>query len=148
MLSSALMQTHIRYSELRHIDDLDDLLTKDMDYCIILYEDRPDKGHWAALSKYNGIYEHLRLYTRRRLNQATPYLTNMLKDKEYIYNNVKYQDRDGYVNTCGSHVVHRLYRLKNDGMDLHAYYEFMKSIKDKFAIDYDIIVAEFINKWF
>ena len=26
----------IRYSELRHIDDLDDLLTKDMDYCIIL----------------------------------------------------------------------------------------------------------------
>ena len=41
----------IRYSELRHIDDLDDLLTKDMDYCIILYEDRPDKGHCTALSK-------------------------------------------------------------------------------------------------
>jgi hypothetical protein len=33
-----------RYSELRHIDDLDDLLTQDMDYCIILYEDRPDRG--------------------------------------------------------------------------------------------------------
>ena len=42
----------------------------------------------------------------------------------------------------------RLYRLKNDGMDLHAYYEFMISVKDKFASDYDIIVAEFINKWF
>ena len=39
----------IRYSELRQIDDLDDLLTNDMDYCSILYEDRPDKGHWAAL---------------------------------------------------------------------------------------------------
>ena len=38
-------------SELRHIDDLDDLLTKEMDYCILLYEDRPDTGHWAALSK-------------------------------------------------------------------------------------------------
>ena len=34
-----------QYSELRHIDDLDDLLTNDMDYCIILYEDRPGKGH-------------------------------------------------------------------------------------------------------
>ena len=31
----------IRYSELRHIDDLDELLTKDLDYCIVLYEDRP-----------------------------------------------------------------------------------------------------------
>ena len=55
----------IRYSELRHIDDLDDLLTKDMDYCIILYEDRPAIGHWPALSKYNGIYEHFDSYGNR-----------------------------------------------------------------------------------
>ena len=139
----------IRYSELRHIDDLDGLLSNDMDYCIILYEDRPDKGHWAALSKFNSKYEHFDSYgnrpdkslewvimkMRRRLNMASPYLTNLLKDKQYIYNNVKYQDRDGYVNTCGSHVVHRLYRLKNDDTDLHAYYDFMKSIKDEFAIN-------------
>ena len=86
----------IRYSELRHIDDLDDLLTHDMDYCIILYEDRPDKGHWTALLKYNGIYEHFDSYgnipdkslewvnmkMRRKLNQATPYLSNLLKSKE------------------------------------------------------------------
>ncbi|MFM7986295.1 MAG: hypothetical protein ACKPKO_43980, partial [Candidatus Fonsibacter sp.] len=39
----------IKYSELRHIDDLDNLLTKDIEYCIILYEDRPDRGHWTAL---------------------------------------------------------------------------------------------------
>ena len=133
-----------------------------MVYFIILYEDKPNRGHWAALSKYNGIYEHFDSYgnrpakslewvnmkTRRRLNESTPYLTNLLKDKQYIYNNVKYQDRDGYVKTRGSHVVHRLYRLKNDGMDLHAYYESMKSIKDEFAINYDISVAELINKRF
>ena len=52
----------IRYSELRHIDDLDDLLTKEIDCCIILYEDRPDRGHWTALSRYNGIYEHFDSY--------------------------------------------------------------------------------------
>ena len=33
----------IRYSELRHIDDLDELPTKDLDYCIVLYETKPDK---------------------------------------------------------------------------------------------------------
>ncbi|MFM7982016.1 MAG: hypothetical protein ACKPKO_22125, partial [Candidatus Fonsibacter sp.] len=42
----------------------------------------------------------------------------------------------------------KLYRLKNDGMDLHAYYNYMKNIKDEFGFNYDIIVAEFINKWF
>ena len=52
------------------------------------------------------------------------------------------------MNTCGSHVVHRLYRLKNDGMDLQTYYNYMKDIKDSIGVNYDIIVAEFINKWF
>ena len=74
---------------------------------------------------------------RRRLNQATPYLTNLLKSKDYVYNRVKYQDRDGYVNTCGAHVVHRLYRLKNDGMDLQTYHDYMKHIKDEFGVNYD-----------
>ena len=152
----------IRYSELRHIDDLDELLTKYIDYCIILYEDRPDRGHWTALSRYNGIYEHFDSYgnkpdkslewvnmkMRRRLKQVTPYLTDLPQSKDSIYSNIKFQDRDGYVNTCGSHVVHRLYRLKNDGMDLQTYYNYMKNIKDSIGVNYDIIVAEFINKWF
>ncbi|MFM7982271.1 MAG: hypothetical protein ACKPKO_23425, partial [Candidatus Fonsibacter sp.] len=60
-------------------------------------------------------------------------MTNLLKSKEYVYNHVKYQDRDGYVNTCGSHVVHRLYRLTRYGMDLQTYHEYMKHIKDEFG---------------
>ena len=36
----------IRYSELRHIDDLDELCTRDvMDDCILRDEDTPDRGH-------------------------------------------------------------------------------------------------------
>ncbi|MFM7979412.1 MAG: hypothetical protein ACKPKO_08865 [Candidatus Fonsibacter sp.] len=38
----------IRYSELKHIDDLDELLTNDIDYCIVLSEDRPNRGHQTA----------------------------------------------------------------------------------------------------
>ena len=34
----------IRYSELRHIDDLDDLLTKDMDYCIFFTKRNQTRG--------------------------------------------------------------------------------------------------------
>ena len=152
----------IKYSELSHLNDLDELLPKDKDFCVVLYEERVDQGHWTALSKYDGVIEHfdpygvkpdgelkwLTMRQRQSLNQATPYLSNLLKKEDYIYNNVHYQDPDSFVNTCGSHVAHRLYRLKNDDMTLEQYYDYMKSIKSKFDVGYDIIVAEFINKWF
>ena len=84
---------------MRHINYLDDFLTNDSDYCIILYEDRPDRGHWIPLSKQNSVYEHFDSYgnkpdkdlewvnlnMRRRLNEATPYLTDLLKSNKYIY---------------------------------------------------------------
>ncbi|MFM7982573.1 MAG: hypothetical protein ACKPKO_24950 [Candidatus Fonsibacter sp.] len=41
--------------------------------------------------------------------------------------------------------MHRLHRLKNDGMNLQTYYNYMKNIKDSFSVNYDIIVAEFDN---
>jgi hypothetical protein len=33
-------------------------------------------------------------------------------------------------------------------MDLQTYYNYMKHIKDEFGVNYDIIAAEFVNKWF
>ena len=35
----------IKYSELSHLNDLDELLPKDKDYCVVLYEERLDRGH-------------------------------------------------------------------------------------------------------
>ena len=75
----------------------------------------------------------------------------MLKKEEekYIYNNVAYQNKDSRENICGSHVVHRLYRLKNDTMSLPDYCRFMQSLKDQTNtnVGYNVIVAEFVNKW-
>ncbi|MFM7987889.1 MAG: hypothetical protein ACKPKO_52110 [Candidatus Fonsibacter sp.] len=34
------------------------------------------------------------------------------------------------------------------GMDLQTYHDYTKYIKDEFGVNYDIIVAEFIDKWF
>ena len=71
---SVRTQKVIICSELRHITNLDELLTKDLDYCIVLYDSKPDRGHWAALSKYNGVNEHfdpMALSPTRRLNGST-----------------------------------------------------------------------------
>ena len=38
----------IKYSELAQFTDLDQLLPNPKDYCIILYEDSVDHGHWVG----------------------------------------------------------------------------------------------------
>ncbi len=45
----------IKYSESGNLYDIDRMLPGEKDYCIILYEDRPDRGHWTALSNHNGL---------------------------------------------------------------------------------------------
>ena len=155
--------TIINYAELGNLYDIDQLLPDEKDHCIILYGDRPQRGHWTALSKYNGLYDHFNSYgvkpdtelkwigarRNRMLNQDGPYLTQLLEKEEekYIYNNVAYQSKGSTVNTCVSHAGHRVYRLKHDDMSLPDYYQYAKSIKDRTIVSYDLIVAEFVDKW-
>ena len=82
---------------------------------------------------------------RRLLQEDAPYLSNLLKHEHVIHNTVRYQELDSGVNTCGSHVVHRLHRLKNQKMDLDAYHNFMQSLKEDYNMSFDMIVAEFVT---
>ena len=52
----------MKYSELSKFNDLNELLPDDRDYCVILYEDALNHGHWIALSKYKGIFEFFDSY--------------------------------------------------------------------------------------
>ena len=151
----------LKYSDLDNYNDLDELLPNPVDYCIILYEERLNSGHWVCLCKYDGIIEYFDPYgfkpdrplkwismkKRRMLDQDTPDLTHLLGRERYISNSVKYQDPDDFVNTCGSHCCHRIYRLKNGGTTLEQYHDFMKSIQQRFDIGYDFIVDEFVRKF-
>ena len=153
----------IKYSELGDLSDIDQLLPNDKDFCIILYEDQPDRGHWTALLKYNGVYEHFDSYgvkpdtelkwispkMRDKLGQSEPYLTKLVRQEEerFIHNMVKYQSKDSKVNTCGSHVACRLYRFKHDDFTLTDYHQYMSWVKERSNASYDVIVAEFVRKW-
>ncbi len=70
----------------------------------------------------------------------------MKKEEKHIYHIVAYQSKHSRVNTCGSHVVHHLYKLNNDSMSLPDYYQFTKSTKDQTNVSCDVIVAEFVNR--
>ena len=149
----------LKYGELSKYGELDDLVPDLVDYAIVLYEEKENSGHWIGLLKYNNLVELFDPYglifdkelswvglkTRRMLNEATPYLSILLKKERYVYNYVKYQDQDSYVNTCGSHVCHRIYRLLHDNMDLEEYHKFMKETKEETNSNYDVIVATFVK---
>ncbi len=65
----------------------------------------------------------------------------MLKQERYIYNHIKYQDLDSFVQTCGSHTAHRIYLTSN--MGLGEYRKFMKELKEESKFNYDLIVSTF-----
>ncbi len=104
----------MKHSGLAEYNDLGDLLPKMKEHAIILYEEDENIGHWVGLLKYDNLYEFfdpyglmpdkewawVNLKTRRTLNEATPCLSNMLKQEKYIYNHIKYQDFVSFVQAC------------------------------------------------
>ena len=120
-----------------------------------MHEEDENIGHWVGLLKYDNLYEFfdpygmmpnkvltwVNLKTRRSLNEATPYLSNMLEQERYIYNHINYQDLDSFAQTCGNHTVHQIYRLLTNNMGLDEYHKFMKELKEESKLNYDMIVS-------
>ena len=85
------------------------------------------------------------LKTRRTLNEATPYLSNMLKQERYIHNHIKYQDLGNFAQTCGNHTVLRIYRLLTNNIGLDEHHKLMKELKEESKLNYDLIVSTFLK---
>jgi hypothetical protein len=152
------------YPELKKFKNIEDLLPLPFDYCIILYLDNPNEGHWVSLLRYDPYIEFFCSYgtepdgslkwiddkKRKELNCEIPYLTNMLNKtkKNVIYNPIKYQDDSNNkfeINTCGRHCSYRVLQAINN-KTLEDYYDFIKNIKNKTGDSYDEIVSRLITK--
>lgn len=151
----------IKYSKLMNYETIDQLLPGNINFCILLYEDSPNKGHWVCILKYSGCIEFFDSYggkpdaplnwnsknINQQLNQK-PYLTELLINSPYktIYNPIEYQNEKDDINTCGRHCVFRIINLIQNKRNLKNYYQMMKSLKDKTDATYDEIVSFFINE--
>jgi hypothetical protein len=154
----------VMYPDLAKYSTLEQLLPNPLDYCIILIVESENKfnisGHWTALLKYNGIYEYFDPYgndvdvdlinwmdkkTRLRLHEDKPYLTFLLKGRNYIYNKVKYELLRKGVNTCGSHSSYRIYQFKKYNLTLEQYHKHMLDLSKQYGIGFDKIVASFVS---
>ena len=151
----------LKYSELSKYSNIDQLLTKPKDHCILLYELEEDSGHWVCLLKYDNKIEFMDPYgikpdgelawitksAKEKLNEDKPLLTNLLNsaNQHVIYNKTRFQSMSKEISTCGDHSTHRIYRLMHNDLDLDEYTSYMKHIKDEYGLTYDEIVAEFVS---
>jgi len=155
----------IKYNQLSRYNMLTQLLPQETDYVIILYEDSPNSGHWVCLLRYNkgpkGTFEFFDPYgntpdkqltwtsrqNRQKLGQGRKLLTPLLNCavQDVVYNPIKYQQDGGEINDCGRHCVFRIKCLLDKGMDLDAYFEYMKQLENKLQLPADGIVSTQIN---
>lgn len=154
----------IKYSELSKYKSIDELLPKDKDFCFILYEDSPNKGHWTTVMKYSPMIEYFDSYGGKvdnplnwmpksvnvKLKQDKKLLSKLFDKSNYkiIYNPVDYQEDNASknINTCGRHATFRVKNLTDCDRNLEQYYKLMSDIKNESGNTYDEIVSHLIDK--
>jgi hypothetical protein len=143
------------------VGSIESILPSDPNYCILLYEQEENSGHWVALLRYEGGYEFFDPYgnnvdvplrwtdreDRQELGQSHPYLTDLLKasGKQWRHSPYKYEEVNKKINTCGHHCTHRIYRLIHNKLDLREYKAYMDHLRERFDMDYDEVVSEFVQ---
>ena len=154
----------IEYNELADYNEITDLLTKPIDYVIILIETTADNvGHWVAILRYSNTIEFFNSYATApdiqkntliskekniKFGQTNNYLTNLLVKSNFniIYNKLQLQQYSNGSATCRRFCVLYLLCFLKDNMDLKQFLEFMINLKAKFKNkSYDEIVCLLIK---
>jgi hypothetical protein len=150
----------ILYPDICKIKKIDDMLGK-FGSCIILYESKPNYGHWTCIFKvdsneieffnsygdsspYEGypdgsldfIPDDFRIVS----NQNYSYLSKLLIDSPYnlSYNQYDFQSGGIGIKTCGRHVANRL-NFRN--LSLDEYYKFIKYYCNELNLSPDEVVT-------
>jgi len=153
----------IEYNDLADYNEITDLLTKPIDYVIILIETTADNvGHWVTLLRYSNTIEFFNSYSGKpdfqknnfiskakniEFGQTQNYLSNLLVNSNFniVYNKLQLQKYSNGSTTCGRWVVFRILCLLNQNMDLKQFLEFIIDLKNKFKkMSYDEIVCVLI----
>ena len=154
----------IEYNDLADYNEITDLLTKPIDYVIILIETTADNvGHWVTVLLYGNTIEFFNSYAEApdvqkntliskakniEFNQTENYLTNLLVKSNFdiIYNKLQLQKYSNGSTTCGRFCVIRVLCLLNQNMNLKQFLMFMIDLKNKSKNkSYDEIVCELIQ---
>jgi hypothetical protein len=155
----------VSHQDLGKYKSIDQLMPNKKDIAVIIWESKPNFGHWTLLSKYPDeetkkptieyydsygyeINEPLKWIKHKSID-STDYLSNLLKqaklDKyDVIYNSKNFQNKKEDVATCGRHVISRAISVMNHNQSLSNYIKMMNSIKDLTSFDHDSAVSQIV----
>lgn len=154
----------MRYADLADYDDIEELLPEAKSHVFLLYQHRPNDGHFVCIMRYANVIEFFCSYgskidgplywtslpEREALGEGKPYLSMLLKkaSKRFkaIHNPVAFQSKKDGVATCGAYCVMRINQLLNHNQDLHEFIDYMEELKRDTGLSYDEIVANYVNK--
>jgi hypothetical protein len=152
----------IAYDALSNYQTIDELLPNNKTYCVVLYLENSNSGHWVGLLRYNNTFEYFDPYgnyideplswigagVRKELNVNKPYLTNLLKktNLKIIWNKKDFQKENKTIATCGRHCINRILTNKKADLNLKKYTQFMELLKKETNLNYDQLVSELIDK--
>jgi hypothetical protein len=153
-------QKLLKYSELKNIKDINELLPDERDYRIILTESEKNSGHWCAITKQNNVYtwfdsygekpdgelKYISAIMNKMLGQDKKNLSRILKTikepNQIFYNETKYQKLQDGINTCGRWCICFLL-LSHIGYDLKEFKNFIDLNCKKYNMPPDILICEF-----
>lgn len=143
----------VLYPDLVKYDNIDEVLGNH-GACILLFEARPNYGHWTCIHRtgdnveffnpYGGYpddsLQYIPMHFRKISNQYEPYLSKLMYDSPYqlSYNEHKFQKHGKDIKTCGRHCALRLiYR----NLSLPEYTEMIKMLKSNTRLPTDELVT-------
>jgi hypothetical protein len=157
----------ISHQDLKNYKSLDQLMPHKKEVVVIIWESKPNYGHWTLLSKYideetnkptieyydsygypiNEPLKWIRSEFKNKID-GTDYLTNLLKKAEkegydIIYNSKNFQNKKD-VATCGRHVISRAVSIMKYNQSLSNYIKMMNEIKNTTGFDYDSSVSQLV----
>jgi hypothetical protein len=142
----------MKYSELKSVNDLNDLLLP-QDYRIILIETKNNVGHWTAITRNDNLivwfdsyglapdqeFEFIHVKMQQILVEQGKPLTKLI-NKWIGANTIKFQQQKEGINTCGRHCCLFLYAFLH-GFSLKQYQNQMVMEKQQTGLTYDEIVC-------
>ncbi len=155
----------IKYSELKDVSRIEDLLPRPKTFFFLLYERSLNVGHWVLVSRYkdNGIdtIEFFCSYGSRidepltwtpvgmrvQLGQDKPYLSNLLDKSPFrvIYNPVQFQSKKSPISTCGAYDTLRASELQKHNTTLDEFNDMLEEVKKATGLTYDEIVSNLVH---
>jgi hypothetical protein len=152
----------ITFNELKDYNSIDELLPKEKDYVIILFEYEKNSGHWTCLLKYDDMIEFydplgnkdktilgwIPFHIRKMLGEDEDYLAELLEKAKSKYrvvvNKLKVENND--ASTCGRHVVFRILSFLTENEDLPEYQKQLLHLKKRFKnMNLDEIITQIIS---